>query len=147
MHTKSKSPTFSVVLYVLSAVMFVLAVAMTVTAVNTLSSYLEGYKSSLGADMGQTVTYVITQSLAYYVYAILMFAAGKIYARVSPQEALPTRSNRPDRRQSERTAKKEAKKEAKAEKIETPESGKHGKHSAPQDRIVLNAEDSVKPKR
>lgn len=80
---KPKNSGLVKVLYVLSAVLAIIFVYM--LAVNIM--YIQSYTASYGMDVSyvwqEAVQYVVTGSVSYLVYAVLLLSAGKIIKTVS----------------------------------------------------------------
>ncbi|MDO4383608.1 MAG: hypothetical protein Q4C18_03860 [Eubacteriales bacterium] len=107
-----KKSKFEITMYVISGLLAVYTVYMLYSTITYLTSYFSQYGSSLSSNFGTAIGYILTQCLVYLVYAILTFAAAKIYHEV--------RKANPDNYLSEAESKailraKEAKKAAKAE--------------------------------
>lgn len=108
-----KKSKFEIAMYVISGLLAVYTVYMLYSTITYLTSYFGQYGSSLSSNIGTAIGYILTQCLVYLVYAILTFAAARIYREV--------RKANPDNYLSEAESKallraKEAKKVAKAEK-------------------------------
>ena len=106
-----KKSKFAVTLYVISGLLTLYTVYMLYSTITYLTNYFSQYGTSF--NFGTAIGYILTQCLVYLVYAILVFAAAKIYNEV--------RKANPDNYLSEAESKailraKEAKKIAKAEK-------------------------------
>ena len=108
-----KKSKFAVTLYVISGLLTLYTVYMLYSTITYLTNYFSQYGTSFMSNFGTAIGYILTQCLVYLVYAILVFAAAKIYNEV--------RKANPDNYLSEAESKailraKEAKKIAKAEK-------------------------------
>lgn len=90
---KSKGAGLAKGLYVIAAVLAVIFVYMLVVNIMYITSYGTSY-GMVFADMWQeAVQYVVTGSISYLVYAVLVFSAGKIMMMLS---ARPTCEKKPD---------------------------------------------------
>ncbi len=108
-----KKSKFAVTLYVISGLLTLYTVYMLYSTITYLTNYFSQNGTSFMSNFGTAIGYILTQCLVYLVYAILVFAAAKIYNEV--------RKANPDNYLSEAESKailraKEAKKIAKAEK-------------------------------
>jgi len=121
-----KKSKFATTLYVISGLLAVYTVYMLYSTITYLTNYFSQYGTSFMSNFGTAIGYILTQCLVYLVYAILVFAAAKIYNEV--------RKANPDNYLSEAESKailraKEAKKIAKAEKKAAKASVKEAKAS------------------
>jgi len=76
-----KSP-LTIVLYVIAAILLIYAFYMVGSTITYLHSYFSAYGSSFSKNLGTSIGYICTQSLVYFVYAIIVFVAAKIYNEV-----------------------------------------------------------------
>lgn len=119
-----KKSKFATTLYVISGLLAVYTLYMLYSTITYLTNYFSQYGTSFMSNFGTAIGYILTQCLVYLVYAILVFAAAKIYNEV--------RKANPDNYLSEAESKailraKEAKKIAKAEKKAAKASVKEAK--------------------
>lgn len=127
-----KKSKFEITMYVISGLLAVYTVYMLYSTITYLTSYFSQYGSSLSSNFGTAIGYILTQCLVYLVYAILTFAAARIYREV--------RKANPDNYLSEAESKallraKEAKKVAKAEKKAAKAEAKVVKEEAKEEAV------------
>ena len=77
-----KKSKFAVTLYVISGLLTLYTVYMLYSTINYLTNYFSQYGTSFMSNFGTAIGYILTQCLVYLVYAILVFAAAKIYNEV-----------------------------------------------------------------
>lgn len=80
---KSGQPALTKVLYVIAALMAVIFVYMVISNISYMNAYLATYRMTFSEMWMDTIQYVITGSISYLVYAILIFCAGKIIGMLS----------------------------------------------------------------
>lgn len=76
--TKKNMTWLPKTLYIIAAVIAVIFVYMIIVNVMYIKNYLASYGMTFSDMMMDSVQYVITGSISYLVYAILVFCAGKI---------------------------------------------------------------------
>lgn len=76
--TKRKRSGLAIALYIAAAVLAVIFVYMAVASGIYIKNYLASYGMSFGEMWMDSVQYVVTGSISYLVYGILVFSAGKI---------------------------------------------------------------------
>lgn len=135
-----KKSKFEITMYVISGLLAVYTVYMLYSTITYLTSYFSQYGSSLSSNFGTAIGYILTQCLVYLVYAILTFAAAKIYHEV--------RKANPDNYLSEAESKailraKEAKKVAKAEKKAAKAEAKVVKEEAKAEEVSEEPKDEA----
>ena len=69
-------------LYVVAAILAVSFVYMLIVNIMYISSYAASYGMSFSDMWQEAVQYIVTGSVSYFVYAVLVFAAGKIVSIV-----------------------------------------------------------------
>ena len=69
---------FARVLYVISAVLLLVFVYMLYVNIAYISSYTASYGMSFSDMWQEAVQYIVTGSINYFVYAVLVFSAGRI---------------------------------------------------------------------
>ena len=69
---------FARVLYVISAVLLLVFVYMLYVNITYISSYTASYGMSFSDMWQEAVQYIVTGSINYFVYAVLVFSAGRI---------------------------------------------------------------------
>lgn len=86
MQSKSRSGLIKF-LYVISAILALVFVFMLIINVNYIINYIAAYGLSFGDMCLESIKYIITGSLNYFVYALLVFCAAKILSVVSCKSA------------------------------------------------------------
>lgn len=76
-------------LYVVAAVLAVIFVYMLIVNIMYISSYTASYGMSFSDMWQEAVQYIVTGSVSYFVYALLVFAAGKIVSIVQAGCCVP----------------------------------------------------------
>jgi len=69
---------FARVLYVISAVLLLVFVYMLYVNITYISSYTASYGMAFSDMWQEAVQYIVTGSINYFVYAVLVFSAGRI---------------------------------------------------------------------
>lgn len=87
MNSKKKTPVISIVLYVIAALLAILFAYMLGASILYIKDYLAQYSMSFSDVASDSIKMIINQSVAYLVYAILVFAAGKVIALTAPLAA------------------------------------------------------------
>lgn len=121
-----KRSPLSIVLYVLSAVLLVYAVYMVFSTVNYLSSYFQTYSTTIGSNLGDSFNYILTNTLSYFLYAVFLFTAGKVYDAVRALDSSNFESEadlaaKKKAREDQKKAKEDAKAKVAAEKAKAAE--------------------------
>lgn len=80
---KKKGSGFAKFLYVVAAVLTVIFVYMLIVNIMYISSYAASYGMSFTDMWQEAVQYIVTGSVSYFVYAVLVFSAGKIISKLS----------------------------------------------------------------
>ncbi len=83
---KKKGRGLAKFLYVVAAVLAVIFVYMLIVNILYISSYTASYGMSFSDMWQEAVQYIVTGSVSYFVYAVLVFAAGKIISMMSAGE-------------------------------------------------------------
>ena len=73
----------SIVLYAVAAVLAVIFVYMLIVNIMYISSYTVSYGMTFSDMWQEAVQYIVTGSVSYFVYAVLVFAAGKIIDKLN----------------------------------------------------------------
>lgn len=76
-------------LYVVAAVLAVIFVYMLIVNIMYISSYAASYGMSFSDMWQEAVQYIVTGSVSYFVYAVLVFATGKIVSIVQTGCCVP----------------------------------------------------------
>lgn len=87
MNSKKKTPVISIVLYVIAALLAILFAYMLGASILYIKDSLAQYSMSFSDVASDSIKIIINQSVAYLVYAILVFAAGKVIALTAPLAA------------------------------------------------------------
>lgn len=72
-------------LYVISAVLALIFIYMLIVNIMYISSYAASYGMAFSDMWQEAVQYIVTGSVSYFVYAVLVFAAAKVVRLVSPE--------------------------------------------------------------
>jgi len=80
---KNKKPKIVTLLYVAAIILLIVGCYMIYTSIAYVISYYSGYGMSVSSGMKDMIQYVITNSLSYFIYALLVFAAGRIYLKLN----------------------------------------------------------------
>ncbi len=75
---KKSSSGFARFLYVISAALLLAFVYMLYVNVTYISSYITSYGMSFSDMWQEAIQYIVAGSINYFVYAVLVFSAGKI---------------------------------------------------------------------
>ena len=67
-----------VILYIASAIMGILFIYMFIEAAAYISDYMDSYGLSFGDMWSYAVQYVLSSSVSYIAFGLLLFAAGRI---------------------------------------------------------------------
>lgn len=120
-----KKSKIALVLYIVAALLGVMFIYTVISNVSYVSSYASGYGMSISDMLGQAISYVLTNSLTWLVYGILVFASARILQIITPEgEAKPKKSKKAkdeevaDEAETETAALEEPKEDAKAEETE-----------------------------
>lgn len=81
-NTGKKGSGLAKFLYVVAAVLAVIFVYMLIVNIMYISSYTVSYGMSFSDMWQEAVQYIVTGSVSYFVYAVLVFAIGKIVSIV-----------------------------------------------------------------
>lgn len=76
--SKGKSSKLVTVMYVAAALMAALFIYMAVTAVTYINNYAASYGLGFSDMLGDGIQYVLSSSVNYLVYGLILFALGKI---------------------------------------------------------------------
>ena len=76
--TKENASALVKVLYVIAAVLMVIFIYMIIVNVMYIKSYADGYGIEVSDMLFDAVQYVVTGSISYFVYGLLVFCAAKI---------------------------------------------------------------------
>ena len=79
---KGKSSVIVKVMYIIAAVFAAVCVYMAIVNAMYISSYAATYGISVSAMMGDAVQYVLTGSVEYLAYAVVIFGIGKIMSMI-----------------------------------------------------------------
>lgn len=91
---KSKASGLVKTLYVIAALLMAICIYMIVINILYIRSYAESYGVTVSSMMMDAVQYVITGSISYFIYGVLVFSAGKIIrllqsrGQVLPEESV-----------------------------------------------------------
>ncbi len=88
-NTGKKGSGLAKFLYVVAAVLAVIFVYMLIVNIMYISSYTASYGMSFSDMWQEAVQYIVTGSVSYFVYAVLVFAAGKIVSIVQTGCCVP----------------------------------------------------------
>ncbi|MBR1993448.1 MAG: hypothetical protein IJ988_03915 [Firmicutes bacterium] len=88
-NTGKKGSGLAKFLYVVAAVLAVIFVYMLIVNIMYISSYAASYGMSFSDMWQEAVQYIVTGSVSYFVYAVLVFAAGKIVSIVQTGGCVP----------------------------------------------------------
>ena len=88
-NTGKKGSGLSKFLYVVAAVLAVIFVYMLIVNIMYISSYAASYGMSFSDIWQEAVQYIVTGSVSYFVYAVLVFATGKIVSIVQTGCCVP----------------------------------------------------------
>lgn len=75
---KKQLPIFSIVLYILSALVMVYAIWAFVSSYQTISDAIAAGQLSFKESMFDVISYYMTNSVQYVMFAVLIFSAGWI---------------------------------------------------------------------
>lgn len=75
---KGKSSKLAVVMYVGAVVSAVIAIYMVVTSVSYINGYAASYGMGFGDMWADGIQYILTNSVSYIVYALVLLGLGKI---------------------------------------------------------------------
>lgn len=79
---KAKKSGLVKALYVLSIVLMVIWVYMIVVNIMYIRNYAASYGMTVSSMMMDSVQYVITGTISYFIYGVLVFCAGKIISLI-----------------------------------------------------------------
>ena len=82
MKKKLKRSKLSVTFYVIACILLVYAVYSMFSTVSYLNTYFTTYGTSIGANLGDAIPYIISNSIVYLVYAVLVFMGAVIFDAV-----------------------------------------------------------------
>jgi len=82
-NTGKKGSGLAKFLYVVAAVLSVIFVYMLIVNIMYISSYAVSYGMTFSDMWQEAVQYIVTGSVSYFVYAVLVFAAGKIIDKLN----------------------------------------------------------------
>ena len=75
---RDKMSKTMVILYIASAIMGILFIYMFIEAAAYISDYMDSYGLSFGDMWSYAVQYVLSSSVSYIAFGLLLFAAGRI---------------------------------------------------------------------
>lgn len=76
--SKGKSSKLVTVMYVAAALMAAMFIYMAVSAVTYINNYAASYGLGFGDMLGDGIQYILSSSVNYLVYGLILFALGKI---------------------------------------------------------------------
>lgn len=79
---KLKTSKVTIGLYVCTGIVSVYALYAIFNSITYLRNYFKTYGSSIGEHFGDALSYILNQSLSYFVFAVLIFAASVILTEV-----------------------------------------------------------------
>ena len=77
-----KRSKLSVTFYVIACILLVYAVYSIFGSIAYLNTYFKTYGTSLGANLGDAIPYILSNSIVYLIYAILVFIGAVVYDEV-----------------------------------------------------------------
>lgn len=83
---KSKGSGLVKLMYIISAVLAVIFVYMLIVNIMYISSYAASYGMKFSDMWQEAVQYIVTGSVSYFVYAVLVFSAGKVIGMLTTDE-------------------------------------------------------------
>lgn len=116
-----KKSKIALVLYIVAALLGVMFIYTVISNVSYVSSYASGYGMSVSDMLGQAVSYVLTNSLTWLVYGILVFASARILQFVTPEGEAKPKKDKKEEAASEAEAETVALEEPKEEAAEAEE--------------------------
>lgn len=116
-----KKSKIALVLYIVAALLGVMFIYTVISNVSYVSSYASGYGMSVSDMLGQAVSYVLTNSLTWLVYGILVFASARILQFVTPEGEAKPKKDKKEETASEVEAETVALEEPKEEAAEAEE--------------------------
>lgn len=116
-----KKSKIALVLYIVAALLGVMFIYTVISNVSYVSSYASGYGMSVSDMLGQAVSYVLTNSLTWLVYGILVFASARILQFVTPEGEAKPKKDKKKEAASEAEAETAALEEPKEEAAEAEE--------------------------
>lgn len=75
---KGKASCLVKTLYIIAAVLMAICAYMIVVSILYISNYASSYGVAVSSMMVDAIQYVITGSISYFIYGVLVFSAGKI---------------------------------------------------------------------
>lgn len=75
---KGKASCLVKTLYIIAAVLMAICAYMIVVNILYISNYASSYGVAVSSMMVDAIQYVITGSISYFIYGVLVFSAGKI---------------------------------------------------------------------
>ena len=75
------------VMYAASALLAVIFIYMLIEAITYIGDYMASYGMAFGDMWSDAIQYVLSSSISYLVFALLLFAAGKILDEMSMRAA------------------------------------------------------------
>lgn len=67
-----------VILYIVAALMGIIFIYMFIEAAAYISDYMDSYGMSMGDMWADAIQYILSSSLSYIVFGLLLYAAGRI---------------------------------------------------------------------
>lgn len=77
-----KKSKLSITFYVIACILLVYAVYSIFGSIAYLNTYFKTYGTSLGANLGDAIPYILSNSIVYLIYAILVFIGAVVYDEV-----------------------------------------------------------------
>ena len=75
------------IMYAASALLAVIFIYMLIEAITYIGDYMASYGMAFGDMWSDAIQYVLSSSISYLVFALLLFAAGKIIDEMSMRAA------------------------------------------------------------
>lgn len=82
MEKKLKRSPWSIAFYVIAAALLIHAVYTVFGTISYLNTYFSTYGSSIGANFGNAISYIFSNSLVHFIYAALAFTGAKTFDEV-----------------------------------------------------------------
>ncbi len=78
----SKKSKFVIVLYVITGIITAYGAYMIYYTINYIKDYYASYGTAVSDDLANVIQYIITNSVIYFVYALLLFTGARILKRI-----------------------------------------------------------------
>lgn len=78
----SKKSKFVIVLYVITGIITAYGAYMVYYTINYIKDYYASYGTSVTDDLANVIQYIISNSVLYFVYALLLFTGARILKRI-----------------------------------------------------------------